>query len=226
MWLNGQDMTGLIVIELGSALDVVEVSGQRDAELDWLGLSSSRAVLALDASRCPLLPCCLALLDQSLLWWTSDVGSRHHHLVATKSALRLWVGVLVATEGSSSDNDPRSASYWPMCWVDALDGDERLTALEEVACLLLTSGCGIVWLAKAGACCNAFRQLVCWLCCFIVSCLILCCIIICEYWLAHHAKQGQKHEHGPPAWSFASGWPESPATTLDHPAILALENLS
>jgi hypothetical protein len=147
MWLHGQDMTGLIVIELGSALDVVEVSCQGDTELDWLGLCCGRAVLALDASRCPLLPCCLMLLDQSLLWWTSDVGSRHHHLVATKSALRLWVGVLVAAEGSSSDNYPSSSSYWPMCWVETLNGHERLTSLEEVACLLLTPSSCIIWLA-------------------------------------------------------------------------------
>lgn len=149
MWLDGQDMAGLIVIELGSALDVVEVSSQRDAELDWLGLCCCRAVLALDASRCPLLPCCLVLIDQSLLWWASDVGSRHHHLVATKSALGLWIGVLVATKGTSSDNDPGIASYWPVCWVDALDGDERFASLEEVACLFLAACCGIVWLTKA-----------------------------------------------------------------------------
>ena len=143
-------MAHLVVVELSSTFDICKVSRQRDSELDRLGFITSWTVLALDASRSPLALRCLLLHHPPLLRWASDVGGCNNHIVATKSALWLWVCVLILSERSSSHDHSGITSQWPMGRKDAVDVDGRLALPKEVGSLLLASCSGIC--SSLGSC--------------------------------------------------------------------------
>ena len=120
-WFDGSHVRSFVIVELSRGRNITEVTWERYRKFNWFGFKACWTVFTLQANCISIGLVTLLFINFWSFCRTIYVGCLDNHIISSKSAFWIWVGLCVNTKWTASYCYSSITSHWTVWWSNAIN---------------------------------------------------------------------------------------------------------